>query len=32
MVTGGKVEFELGKEMKVWESGPPTPSPGRLTK
>jgi putative alpha-1,2-mannosidase len=30
MVTGGKVEFELGKEMTMWETGPPPPSPGRL--
>lgn len=32
MVTGGKVEFEMGNEMKVWETGPPPPSPGRLMK
>lgn len=30
MVTGGTVEFELGKEMASWETGPPPPSPGRL--
>ena len=30
MVTGGTVEFELGTEMTVWETGPLPPSPGRL--
>jgi putative alpha-1,2-mannosidase len=30
MVTGGTVEFDLGKEMKFWETGAPPPSPGRL--
>ena len=30
MVTGGTVEFELGKEMTSWEAGLPPPSPGRL--
>jgi adhesin HecA-like repeat protein len=30
MVTGGTVEFDLGKEMTSWETGAPPPSPGRL--
>ena len=30
MVNGGTIEFELGSEMKVWESGDVPPSPGRV--
>lgn len=30
MVTGGTVEFELGREMKMWETGDVPPSPGHL--
>lgn len=28
MVDGGTIEFEMGKEMKQWESGDVPPSPG----
>lgn len=30
MVTGGTVEFDLGSEMTLWETGSPPPSPGHL--
>lgn len=30
MVTGGTVEFDLGREMASWETGSPPPSPGHL--
>jgi len=30
MVDGGTIEFDLGKEMKAWESGEVPPSPGHL--
>ncbi|KAK4632119.1 hypothetical protein CLAFUW4_02479 [Fulvia fulva] len=32
MVDGGTIEFELGGEMKAWESGVVPPSPGHFTK
>ncbi|KAL2003273.1 hypothetical protein VTN02DRAFT_4483 [Thermoascus thermophilus] len=31
MVEGGTIEFELGPEMKVWETGEVPPSPGHYT-
>lgn len=31
MVDGGIIEFELGSEMKTWESGEVPPSPGHYT-
>lgn len=30
MTEGGTIEFELGREMKMWESGEVPPSPGHL--
>jgi putative alpha-1,2-mannosidase len=30
MVEGGTIEFELGPEMKSWETGPVPPSPGHV--
>ena len=30
MVNGGTIEFELGSEMKVWETGEVPPSPGHV--
>ena len=30
MVNGGTIEFELGSDMKVWETGSVPPSPGHL--
>jgi putative alpha-1,2-mannosidase len=30
MVEGGTIDFELGSDMKVWESGEVPPSPGHL--
>lgn len=30
MVNGGTIEFELGSEMKIWETGDVPPSPGHL--
>lgn len=30
MVNGGSIEFELGDEPVVWESGDAPPSPGHL--
>lgn len=30
MVNGGTIEFELGSDMKVWETGNVPPSPGHL--
>jgi len=31
MVEGGTIEFELGPEMKIWETGEVPPSPGHYT-
>ena len=31
MVDGGTIEFELGSEMKHWETGDVPPSPGHLS-
>lgn len=30
MVSGGIIEFELGSEMTVWETGDVPPSPGHV--
>lgn len=30
MVNGGRIEFELGKDAKNWESGDVPPSPGHV--
>ena len=30
MVNGGTIEFELGSEMRLWETGDVPPSPGHL--
>ena len=30
MIDGGTIEFELGSEVKAWESGEVPPSPGHL--
>ena len=32
MVTGGTIHFEMGSEMKFWETGDVPPSPGHFTK
>ena len=31
MEQGGSIEFELGSEMKAWETGSVPPSPGHMT-
>lgn len=30
MVEGGTIEFQLGKEVRAWESGEVPPSPGHV--
>lgn len=30
MINGGRIEFELGKDAKTWESGDVPPSPGHV--
>jgi hypothetical protein len=30
MVNGGAIEFELGPDMKIWETGDVPPSPGHV--
>jgi putative alpha-1,2-mannosidase len=30
MVDGGTIEFEMGRDMKIWETGEVPPSPGHV--
>lgn len=32
MINGGTIEFDVGTDMKQWETGPVPPSPGHVVK